>query len=219
MARTDDAGRAVLYLQDRQHTVVVRRIGFSERLVQIRLRENQRQQLRVSLAPIRTLATVQVTASAPLPNVIERRRRLARGWVYGPDEVAAVHSTRELLARTPGARLQGVGRWSVSFRHPDGARDCWADVYIDGQLSAPEVSGFGGGPIKFDELQSLPASAIYAVEVYPRVSHAPQNVVRLREGCGVILVWTKTWADLELARDETKGRTAAPALADSAKRE
>lgn len=209
VARTDDAGRAVLRAVQRDLDIRARRIGFSEQAMQVRLGEGRRQQLRVVLSPIQSLPTVRVVAAAPMPRSIERRRTLSTASFYGPDEVAAVHDVKMLLARTPGAAIEGTGRWTVRFRHPNWGGDCYADVYIDGVLSAPSVSSFEGGFVKTEELQSLASSMVYAMEVYPRASQAPQDIVRLRDGCGVILVWTHAWAERELQGEQRPGEARA----------
>ena len=53
----------------------------------------------------------------------------------------------------------------------------------------------GDGYAKFDEIETISPESVAAMEIYPRVSEAPQNIVRLREGCGVILVWTKFYVE------------------------
>ncbi|HEX6251945.1 MAG TPA: carboxypeptidase regulatory-like domain-containing protein [Gemmatimonadaceae bacterium] len=201
-ARTDDAGRASLAADSSIVTVAVRRVGYRPRSMRVVLRE-QRQQARVTLAPIQTLATVRVVAAATLPAAIERRRAVGSGWFYGPEDLARVQSTKALLGRTPGATIEGTARWAIRFRHPSWGGDCWADVYIDGRLLAPSASSFG--PVqyeKFTELDSYLPDEIHAIEVYPRAGQAPQSIVALRDGCGVILVWTRAWAEREIEREE-----------------
>jgi len=209
-ARTDDAGRAVLHAASRDPTVVVRRIGFAQLMLRLTLGTGLRQQLPVTLSRVHALAAVEVIGRAPLLQSIERRRSLSRGWVYGPEELAATHHVKTLIGRTPGAAVDGTARWRVRFRHPNLGGDCWADVYIDGVLEAPHVGSFDGRGgntfLKFEGLDSYPPSAIYAIEVYPRASQAPQDIVQLRDGCGAILVWTQSYAERELAREEGRNR-------------
>jgi hypothetical protein len=223
-ARTDDAGRASLAADSGVMTVAVRRVGYRPQSLRVVLRE-QRQQARLALAPIQTLPTVRVVAAATLPAAIERRRAVGSGWFYGPEDLARVQSTKALLVRTPGATIEGTARWAIRFRHPSWGGDCWADVYIDGRLLSPSVSsvatsGSGDAMIsldgsspeweKFEQLDSYSPDEIHAIEVYPRAGQAPQSIVALRDGCGVILVWTRTWAEREIEREERQQAARAP---------
>jgi hypothetical protein len=203
-SRTNEEGNAILGTELRELAVGVRRMGYAPQTVSIRLGESQRQLLRVVLASAQTLPTVSVTARAPLPAVFERRRNSGRGTFFGPEEVAAAHEMKTLVARSPGASVVGVGRWAVRFRHPAMGGDCWADVYIDGRLSDPTDSSFGSfdvGARKTAELDAISPSEIHSVEVYPRASQAPSEFVGVRDGCGVILVWTKSYAEREMEKD------------------
>jgi hypothetical protein len=216
--RTDDLGRAALRTTEPQVTIVARRLGFGEAVLRVTLGSSDRQQLRIPLSNVQALPEVVVRAAAPLPATIERRRNLARGVFYGPHEIAAAGELRNLLARTPGAAIEGTAQWAVRFRHPNLSGDCWADVYVDGQLWAPNVSSFGSreaGIQKTEALRSLGPSGVYAIEVYPRATQAPQEIVRLRDGCGAILVWTVGYVEAELARASGRGPTG---LADTSRR-
>jgi hypothetical protein len=211
-SRTDDAGTAILHPVSTDVTVRVRRIGFGEQAVAIKLGSARRQRLRVLLPPVQTLSAVNVVGSMPMPADLNRRRLGGRGSFYGPEDLAKVQNARTLLARAPGATLEGSGIWAIRFRHPDFSGDCWADVYVDGRLTAPDIPSFttfGKAVKKFEELDSYLPDAIYAIEVYPRASEAPISVVRLRDGCGAILVWTRVYAEQQLEIEQHRQSSAA----------
>lgn len=206
-AHTDDEGHASLTTSNRELAIGVRRVGYAQQILTVKLGETQRQLLRVVLRPAQTLATVNVVARAPMPLAIERRRDQGRGTFYGPEEIAAVHGLRTLISRAPGAKVEGVGRWLLKFKGTGGG-DCVADLYIDGRLSAPYVEGkrsSAEGAKKFEELDTYGPDDVYAMEVYPRASEAPPQYAGVRDGCGVLMVWTRGYAESEIERQERRG--------------
>jgi hypothetical protein len=85
-------------------------------------------------------------------------------------------------------------------------------MYIDGRLSAPYVNGnrsSAAGAMKFEELDTYPPDEIYAMEVYPRASEAPPQYAGVRDGCGVLMVWTRTYAETEIDQQRQRGSSAA----------
>jgi hypothetical protein len=216
--RTDDQGRASLKTNLSEVILWVRRLGYGEQALRFSLGRGRMQQVRAAMVPIQLLATVRVGGTAPLPAAIARRRNLGQGTFYGPEEIAGAQQIRTLIARTPGAVVEGIGRWAVRFRHPSGG-DCWGDLYVDGRLSAPSVGSQGPqslGALKVEELDSFSTQSIYAIEIYPRASQAPPEFVGVRDGCGVILVWTRAYAEQEFARNHSS--LTAPSPVGSTKR-
>ena len=204
-SRTNDQGRASLSVSDKEATINVRRMGYAAQTLTIRLGDAKRQQLKVAMSPAQLLPTVSVVDRAPLPAALERRRQSGRGTFYGPEEVAAAHGIRSLIGHAPGVSIDGVGLWAVRLRHPNPFYgSCWADFYLDGISTDPGGTSFGSlgaGAKKTAFLEALGPSDIYAVEIYPLASQAPAEFVGVRDGCGVVMVWTKSYAERNLARE------------------
>lgn len=208
--RTDSEGQARVSLSRAGGVLIFRKIGFAE---ERRAIPSTSREFRISLQRVATLDTVRVAAERGLPLTLERRRASGAGTHFGPSDLEAVNSVRALIGRDPQVRFEGTGPMIIQFRHPKGGT-CWPDVYVDGRLSAPAIGSLNldrlSKLVKFEELDTYSPDALYAIEIYPRGSKAPQGIVHLRDGCGVILAWTKSWAERELDTERRRVREARP---------
>jgi hypothetical protein len=195
-ATTDSSGRALIRVTPGPATLVIRRIGFTETRHEL-VAGDREDEIHITLGAVETLPTVVVRRPAALVPALERRRSSGRGTFWGPEELAVSHNVRSILGRTRDVKL-APGALLVRFRHPNLAGECYADVYIDGVLTAPHAASYNTPRFlalqKFEELDAITPAALYALEVYPRASQAPPDIVKLRDGCGVILAWTRQWA-------------------------
>lgn len=211
--RTDTLGSAAIRPPRGEFTLTVRKVGFVEARNRVPPAASRSAEIRVQLIAVQRLAPVRVVGERRLPAELERRRQERRGTFYGPEELATAPNLKSLLGRTRGVAIDGTGDFLLRMRHPAQGGDCWADVYIDGVLTAPYVKSFNEprsrARLKYEELSMLPPSHVYAMEIYPRASQAPPSVVGVRDGCGVILVWTEPYAYHQLRAQELRERAEA----------
>lgn len=214
--RTDTSGNAAIRSPPGEFTLTVRKVGFVEARNRVPPVAARSAEIRVQLVAVQRLAPVRVVGERRLPSELERRRQERRGTVYGPDELATAPHLKSLLGRTRGVTVDGTGDFLLRMRHPAQGGDCWADVYIDGVLTAPYVKSINEtrsrARLKYEELSMLPPSHVYAMEIYPRASQAPASIVGVRDGCGVILVWTEPYAYHQLRAQEARERAEADRL-------
>jgi hypothetical protein len=103
------------------------------------------------------------------------------------------------LRRLPGVRVQqcvgggglrDTGCYQIRIERGYGMRaSCPPHIYLDGHLM------FGGGEGAFSRLQSLPRDRIEGIEVHRNPATAPGRYRMVGDGCGIILVWTRTGAN------------------------
>jgi hypothetical protein len=109
-------------------------------------------------------------------------RRMKSGAGYHVDSAAiakapSVHSA--MMVPSAQVVVRNPMNFVVYFSPTKiGQARCVGQVYLDGILST------------WDEASALAKESIGAIEIYPRASDAPQQYIRLRSTCGVVMYWT-----------------------------
>ena len=124
-----------------------------------------------------------------------RRAAVGIGRYIPPEEFErpGVQYVSDVLRIEPSIEirpfLDGSNRWDVRFRSAFRQEDrCSPLIVVDGTRIRP---GSPGGAVSLDELVH-PANVL-AVELYPRGVGQPVQWSGVDAGCGVIVVWTKTY--------------------------
>ena len=184
-ATADAEGRAVLRgVPTGSRAVSARRIGFTpgDAIVDVTESDTARVTIRLASVP-QQLDAVRVQATRRLVEV-EERRQSGFGHVITGEQLAGSPTLQSIFWQVPGVRTNGgAARFSILGRSFSGMRGnlCSMSVYIDGRRGS------------IDELQLFAPRDLVAVEVYPRGTHAPAQLVRPEDmaRCGIVLVWTK----------------------------
>jgi hypothetical protein len=206
-ARTDSSGRfAFDEVPAGAFTLGVRRVGYGEVSTPITVAPPRREERRIVLSAVQTVAAVSVTATRRDPDLLEfeDRRRMGLGTFLTREtlERREGQSLASALARSTPLRLeQGSGSrvWIASSRSRDIPRIldptdallgappvCYAHVYVDGRVV---FQGLDHEPL-FDA-NSIRAEDIEAVEYYSGPADTPARFSRLNATCGVVVIWTR----------------------------
>ena len=214
--RTDSLGHYVLAdIPLGVHAVNVRALGFAPVAAHVsflRAQHVQRDFLLAGNAPV-FLSPVEVTASSRLTE-FDERRRLGRGHFITRSELESAGHRRlsEVLARLPGMRIQRhgaeasavTGRGTITLQGSNPA--CYVHVYVDdAPVSNSVAQDFGkasrnrmsSAPVGVFNLNSLATLEIEAVEFYAGGSSIPSKYNRTGSACGVLLLWTRGYAQTQ----------------------
>jgi hypothetical protein len=184
-AVTDTAGVFTLGgLPAGTRTAVVRALGFAPLTVLVVLRPGVPARVEVRLAPVATLAAVEVRAQARhqvLMAAVARRQRMAMGRHIDVQAFQRHGSLFVALQSTPCLRLARPQSGCVTWDSR-----CWVrggEVYVDGRRS------------DWCSVESIPPAEIEGVEVFAREEEVPpEYIVRFgfqRRGL-LALVWTRS---------------------------
>jgi hypothetical protein len=184
-ARSDSSGAFELTpIAVGTHAVVVRRLGFKERRVDVivaRLQPPTTVDV-VLIAIPAELEQVRVEASideskGKLREFYEHRARAQFGYFFGPENLDRdkLRNTSDIMRRVPGAQLL-----PARFGHRVLFRGCRPLVWIDGQRAVGA---------ELDEISN--PQDIAAIEIYPSMAGLPPQYVGPDSRCGVIVVWTR----------------------------
>lgn len=201
-AETNESGRFELVLPPGAHELVLDRIGYETRTVQVD----------INGPGIIDVAIQMATKAVELPPVVVEVRSewLTEAGFYERRDFGGMkgyfitradlerrkpRAVTDLLDDIPGSRVifQEPGKRTVRFNRQG---RCEPDLYIDGHLyrnsSSPMVSNGSGIAFapklnRVDDFDVLPIPAVEAMEVYVG-SGTP---TRFRSDCGVILLWTR----------------------------
>jgi hypothetical protein len=191
-----------------EHELVVRRMGFGPLATRITIAANQSTDRRILLPSVVILDSVVVRANALLPS-FEEHRAIGLGHFITRAELEKREGgrTADVLAQVAGAgvvRGKGSYAWVASTRGPhsltpkSGILDqadvalgaapgaCYAQVYLDHALVYSGRPGEG-----LFSVNSLPVSAIEAIEYYAGPARTPLKYQRLDSNCGVLVIWTR----------------------------
>jgi hypothetical protein len=116
----------------------------------------------------------------------EKRRSLAMGYFVDSTTLQKFPFIHEAI-NVPGVTVRKtIGGFAASTLRPNASRGgtCPMAVYVDGQSPGEDLDSY--------------KDVIAAIEVYPRSSYAPQELVsgsllKSRNDCGMILIWTKNF--------------------------
>jgi len=129
-----------------------------------------------------TLDTVRVRANRVTLTLqeIQDRRNSGGGFYRGEDEIKERPDIVTALQGFPNVRTERTVRGLAVIMPARNAREsgCVAAVYLDGLRST------------YDELLMYKPEDLRAIEIFPRAPDAPLKY-QARNGCGVVLVWTK----------------------------
>jgi len=193
--------------------IVVRRLGYAPFSDTVPL--NRDGEHIVVLEPVgRELAAVRTIAPRVTPlsrtGFYDRMERVQRGaivgWFIPPEELDRRHISQ--LSRV----LQGVGSVRVERRRDGkpvvtGRGGCGMTIVLDGQrlaavsgeASTPGPTSLSGGQGRGGSLgggmsidEAIDGNSVMAIEVYPSLANAPDELIPLTGGgsCGLIAVWT-----------------------------
>jgi hypothetical protein len=186
---SDSAGRFFLEgLAGGASTLLVRRMGFEPRSVNLTLTEGRTDSIQVVLTALpRELEGITASdAHAQLRlGDFYRHRQNGMGSYFDRKQIEERHVQRltDLLRRMSGVRVSPDrnGRLLVRMSRSAGTRDCPPDFWIDG-VRAP-----------FLNADDVPLSDVEALEVYRGNSALPPEFLS-RSGnpqCGAIVIWTR----------------------------
>jgi hypothetical protein len=195
--RTDAGGRALLPLRQARETLMVRRIGYGDRLREVMPGATT---LEVSLEPVAVaMAGVEATGRrAPMSPPLQRfYQRLDRGHgsFVTREQIDRRKPRRltDLFREIPGVRVANTSRgdrlvmtgatpamYRVGPRWEAG--DCPVQYYLDGVSYQPDIAGIPND-VRPDEVEGI--------EVYRRLSEVPVEYRRRGAECGVVLIWLK----------------------------
>ena len=204
LARTgDDGAFRVAGLPEGTVTIEVSAIGYLPERRTLSLRTEEPAAVAVLLRRGSALAATVVRArfAERFFSELDERRRAGRGTIRTHEELARYPQVSSALRDVAGVRVvhTSSNRWQVRFRRgPDPLGGCEPQIYLDGMHLNPERPGSQGSGESgaTDMLAGLAVGDIAAMEVYLDGSAAPQRYVNQMSMCGVLLVWTKWYAQL-----------------------
>lgn len=131
----------------------------------------------VILEPVTVRA--RAVALGPEMRGFEERRRLGRGLFFDSTDVRVRGSLRALASSLPTALLEGTfTRWEPVVTGQNGGM-CVPSVWVDGRLT------------DWEEVSTLTAEVVQAVEYYQRPNWTPQRFHDTRNQlCGTAVIWT-----------------------------
>ena len=198
-----DSGQFLLVgLKPAKTSFVVRTLGFAPATFTQDLRPGRTRRVRVVLTRVTVqLSTIVVEESASEPMLANAgyydRKKGGFGTFITPEQIEARNATltSDLLRGVRGVDIQQVTPFSTvpySRRTPG----CVMNVFIDG--IAVKVDKDNG-------LENvLPGSEVGAIEIYAGPSETPPKFLGASNGCGSIVIWTKSFTEREAASDSTK---------------
>ncbi|MGZ8468072.1 MAG: carboxypeptidase regulatory-like domain-containing protein [Gemmatirosa sp.] len=134
---------------------------------------------------------------------IEARRLRGVGTIRTHEQLATYPQLSSTLADIPGVRVQhSGGRWIVRYMRLNPLSGCEPQIYLDGTLLNPQGPDGQqpGGTAATDFLGALAPTDVAAMEVYQNGALAPPQYVTGMNMCGVLLVWTKSYARMPVQR-------------------
>ena len=200
---SSDSGQFVLRgLKPGRTNFVVRALGFAPAAFSEDLRPTRTRRVRVILTKVTVqLSTIVVEETLTQPVLANTgfydRKKAGFGTFITPEQVEAMNVSRasDLLRAVRGVNIVQVnpfGTVPYARRGPG----CVMNVFIDGLL------------IKVDKDNALEnaisSSEVGAIEVYAGASETPPRFLGASNGCGSIVIWTRSYVDREVESDSTK---------------
>ena len=195
-ARSDSTGRFVLAnVPSGTHQLESHFVGMAPTFVVADVYPNDTARVTITMAPVATLAPVNVRSRLTMQQLLARgfdeRRLMGLGRYRDSTELAKYSMIATVLNEIPGVKagsknVAGLDR--VSLRGMKGRGQCEANIWVDGVL-AHQDPVFG-----IDELAHLTPSDLAAVEVYTRDVDTPgqfQGLTQKTRACGSVVIWTK----------------------------
>lgn len=159
--------------------------------VEVRLKSDA-----VLLAPVAVVARSSSNPSPVLDN-FHARMRSGFGTFFTREDIQRLRPTylSDLVTRVPGLWVSTSGRGTerqiYSGRNAGGvARDCPAQIYVDGRLMNPRVSG-GGDVVGMTLDEAVHPNDVEGIEIYRGLATVPAEFLTPDARCAVIAVWTR----------------------------
>ena len=185
---TDDLGAfQLINVPGGTQTLQTRALGFvpDERPVDV---TDQRLPIIVGLTSVRRfIDTVHVRATRlELTNIVgfEQRKQSGSGRFFNASDIERLHprEVTDVLRHAPSLELVSGGSGSYAVRMRGDLQACTPALFLDGKQLVRWELGDLNGLIHPDEIGGM--------EVYTPAMTPPQ--FRTREGCGTIVIWTRT---------------------------
>jgi hypothetical protein len=170
-------------------TILVRRIGFAPRHVDVTLADGRTDSLFIVLTMLPRELPGITTESHALRQVrlshFYRHRKSGNGIYFDRAELEErrVQRLSDLMRRLPGVRIgtDRNGRTLLRMGRSSGGRDCPPDFWVDGVRAA------------FMNVDDVPMIDVEAIEIYKGPSALPPELnTRLgNPGCGAVVIWTR----------------------------
>ncbi|MEP6692013.1 MAG: hypothetical protein ABJD07_12715 [Gemmatimonadaceae bacterium] len=195
---TDSMGVAIVGpALARVDTLVLRRVGYRERLFPIDLAESE-SAVRVALARVTVLDSV-VTSEIRWAHAedFEARRRAGNGVFYDRADIDRLEpaSLNDLVRASRGFHtIQGSFGSRVRNGRASAGIDCSIIVFINGAPVTNDAARARGSNTMVNPLtvlENIPVNMVQAVELYGS-SEIPSEYKRGNSGCGAILVWLRS---------------------------
>jgi hypothetical protein len=158
--------------------------------VEVRLKSDA-----VLLAPVAVVARSSSDPSPVLDN-FHARMRAGFGTFFTREDIQRLRPTymSDLVTRVPGLWVatsgRGTERQIYSGRHAGGTRDCPAQIYVDGRLMNPRVTG-GSDVVGMTLDEAVNPSDVEGIEIYRGLATVPAEFLTPDARCAVIAVWTR----------------------------
>jgi hypothetical protein len=201
--RTDAAGRFRLVgLPEGTHGVEVSALGYVPVRHVVQLAAAGPTELEVVLRRAQLLATVNVRAEAArrFQDDLVERKRVGFGTVRTQAEIAQYPQIEAALRTIPNLTVTAT-RGNVFALRMDrvatlGGNGCTPQVFIDGMLQNYE-NGSGSVGDATMQLAMLAPRDVAGIEVYQDPNRAPLRYRTQLNMCGVVLVWTRWYAEAQ----------------------
>ncbi len=179
-------------VQPGTRSLEVRRIGAEPVLRSFDVLAGDSTAVTVSLARMRTLDAMRVTAQRPISTMVEEvvaRHKSGRGYLLTQDKIRQQRTVSGMLQMVPGVRLAAGGmgdsnQWVALMRSMafTGRTECIARVFMEGRET------------DYNEIESLAPDQIGAIEIFPRPGMAPlftrgRSIMNRDDTCGVLVFW------------------------------
>jgi len=185
--RTGDDGRfSVQGVPVGTQLVIVRRPGYAPVYTDAPVMAQRTAQLHIVLRTVRLLSAVEIRADKTSRRIqeLERRRDLGFGHHFDADALRRAGAYSALFYQVPGVRVERgrfLGDFHVVGRERSMRGDrCVLTLFVDGV------------PHSMEELHLYRVDDLLAFEVHPSATTLPPEISMRTNGCGALLLWTRS---------------------------
>jgi hypothetical protein len=149
----------------------------------------------ILLAPLEVTAWARRVQPSPVLAGFRARLDIGLGHFFTREDIERLKPAMvtDLIGRVPGVRLQssgsGINRAIYIARAAFGARDCPAQIYVDGFLMNRQIASGDRLPFALDA--AVTPASVEGIEVYHGLASVPAEFFTPHASCGVVAVWTR----------------------------